>query len=931
MRPGVLLQGRYLLVGALGGGGQGTVFEAVDRRLGIRVAVKHSAEAREDLWRAFEREARFLASLRHPSLPIVSDHFVEADGQYLVLELVPGEDLAARLRRLDRPATPDETRVWADQLLDALEYLHGQSPPIVHRDIKPGNLRIRTDGRLMLLDFGIAKGQPMQDARDGPLASLRGYSASYAPVEQILGRGTDPRSDLYAVGATLYYVLTRQPPADATVREQRRARTGDPLRPITAYAPTVPPELARAIHRALELEPAARFQSAAEMRRALRSAAGPRGGVGAVPPSERDADPPTIVPVRSPRAAAEPPPATPVASDRSPASPIAGPGRRLGEGFYLALAQGEQRQDRWLLPTDRPAVIGRSAEGAPNPDIDLRPDRLASRQHARIWRADYQWWIEDVGSRRGTLVDGRPLPPRTPTLVRPWSEIRCGETVLFLAPPGWRRLRGRDLTLDLELVGAVSSALCHAGLPIVGRLVARNQGAASRPSGTVRLSLEPCFGPVSVSVPALPPATGAQLTLPPISLRFDVLEGQIERSRRRLTVTLDGDDRLGDPVECWLLPHNEWSTLPEHQRALATFVLPNHPAVAAVAAAVSATVESDAPASEVLAALFKVLAERWQLAYRLEPPHWATNSQKVRLPHGVLLDDGTRRGEGTCLDLALLFAACLENLGLQPLVAILDLGEWWHALVGCWDPPEPGLEAVRYDTAALSERAHWLDPTAVTRDGELRRSFAEACSEAERLLREHPLLFALDVAAARGEEIMPLPFAGQPAWSGGVSRVLDTAHAQARAAGGQLCSAALLAGLLLAGDGLTRTVIGGVVGQGDDAAGLGRVGGREVRKSAWVAHLAQTIVASLPPAPPAPQTSPGYRQVLDLARARAKVAGSPVVLEAHLLGALLLVRSASLEWALARLGTDQQALSRALGDLEDGADPGQPPHRHDCQ
>jgi hypothetical protein len=164
-----------------------------------------------------------------------------------------------------------------------------------------------------------------------------------------------------------------------------------------------------------------------------------------------------------------------------------------------------------------------------------------------------------------------------------------------------------------------------------------------------------------------------------------------------------------------------------------------------------------------------------------------------------------------------------------------------------------------------------------------------------------------------------------------VSRVLDTAHAQARAAGGQLCSAALLAGLLLAGDGLTRTVIGGVVGQGDDAAGLGRVGGREVRKSAWVAHLAQTIVASLPPAPPAPQTSPGYRQVLDLARARAKVAGSPVVLEAHLLGALLLVRSASLEWALARLGTDQQALSRALGDLEDGADPGQPPHRHDCQ
>ena len=1019
MRPGVVLQGRYEILRALGGGSQGSVFEAVDRRLGTRVAVKRSQETQEQLRQAFVREARLLASLRHPSLPVVSDHFVQTDGQFLVLELVPGEDVAALLHREQRPCTVAEAMTWADQLLDALEYLHRQAPPIIHRDIKPANLRVRTDGRLMLLDFGIAKGRPAQDAHDGFPASLHGYSEGYAPLEQMLRRGTDVRSDLYAAGATLYFLLSRTPPVDATVREHRRTRRGDPLRPLTAHNPEVPPMLARAVHRALELDPAARFQTAAEMRQALarsgaRSAGRadqwpgrgpavnprPSGEHPAVPrvPEDTDADPPTLLRARpAPRVAPEaapkpmpqptlpdrpveqaaaserekphapqhsltPPPAGPLPADalplpdvllpsdladpfltpaiglpvieaalpermpfptRGPASelpaaarqlggsatgsadgnaPAAGPARRLGEGFQLVLAHGEQRQDRWPLPTDRPVTIGRSAEGTPPPDIDVRPDRTASRQHARVWRSDHHWWIMDVGSRRGTLVDGRPLTPHTQTILRPWSVIQCGETVLFLAPPGWRRLRSRDLTLDLELVEAVSSSLYHAGLPVIGRMIARNTGTATLPACTVRLALEPCFGPVSVSVPALRPATSEPFQLPPIALRYDVLEGQIERSRRRLAVAVDGDSRLGQPIECWLLPHNEWSTLPEHQRALATFVLPNHPAVAAIAAEITTTVDPEAPAEQLLAALFELLSERWQLTYRLEPPHWATDSQKVRLPHAVLLDDGGHRGEGTCLDLALLAAACLENLGLQPLVAVLDLGEWWHAVVGCWELSEAGVEAVRFDTPGLLQRALWLDPTCATRDREIRRPYGEARAEAERLLREHPLLFALDVAAARAEEIMPLPFAGQPVWSAAVGRAIEAAHTHARAASGQLCSAALLAGLLTAGDGLTCSVVTTSVGDTDRAA--------------------QTITASLPASPPAPPVSTGYQHVLDMARSRAKSAGSPVVLEAHLLGALLSLRSGSLDWALGRLGTDQQQLMQALHALDDGPHPG---------
>ena len=116
-------------------------------------------------------------------------------------------------------------------------------------------------------------------------------------------------------------------------------------------------------------------------------------------------------------------------------------------------------------------------------------------------------------------------------------------------------------------------------------------------------------------------------------------------------------------------------------------------------------------------------------------------------------------------------AACLENLGVQPLVAILDLDQWWHALVGCWDPPEPGLESLRFDAGTLLERAIWVDPTCAARDREVRRPFAGARAEAERSLRERPLLFALDVTAARREEIMPLPFAGLPSWSPGYRQV----------------------------------------------------------------------------------------------------------------------------------------------------------------
>jgi serine/threonine protein kinase len=957
VKPGEVLQQRYQIVGRLGAGGQATVFEANDRRLGIHVAVKRSEEQREEWREAFVREARLLASLRHPSLPIVSDHFEDADSQYLVLELVPGDDLEERVERQDHPCTVDEVLAWADQLLDALDYLHGQSPPIIHRDIKPRNLKLRPDGRLILLDFGLAKGRPRQDPEREALASLHGYSYGYAPLEQILSEGTDVRSDLYAVGATLYFLLSGRHPTDAAIRDRDRGLRGDPIRPLESLNAEVPGLLAGLVHRALELQPDRRFQTADEMRRALADArraltgwqdSGPRLGQ---PDDDADAfaDLPTIVPISTGRpttvslhepgsndfnsaadphraatassettdepadlvsgdapedvpAAAAPavPPVPPRAAD-SPERRRSQPSHRLGAGFRLALAHGEQPADSWALATDRPNSIGRNTPGSPPPDVDLWPDRRASREHARFWSTDHGWSIEDAGSKHGTRVDGRPLSPGEAVTLHPWSEVEIGETTLFLAPPGWHRVRSGGLTLDLEVVGAISASLLHAGLPIVRRLVARNRGQSARPAGRVELSLPPWFGPVTVEVPPLEPGASQMLTLPPISPGYDVLEGQIERARRRLAIEIDGVAPRGEPVECWLLPHNEWSTLAEHRTALASFVLPNHPAVAALAVEVTAAVNPDARAEQIIGALFEVMAGRWQIAYRLEPPHWAADSQKVRLPHQVLLDDAGRRGEGTCLDLALLFAACLENLGLQAVVAIIDVGQWWHALVGCWDPPEPALETLRFDARALMDRAIWVDPTCASRDERIRRPFAAARTEAERTFVEGSLIFALDVAAARNDGITPLPFAGLPSWSPGVSRVIEAASAHAKRSSTQLCSATLLASLLTDGDGLTGDLVGSVVGD--------------------VAMAERTIVAALPPSPPTPPASAGYRQILDAARTRARSVGSPTVLEVHVLGALLSTRSASLDRALGLLGTDQQRLLQALGALEGGADP----------
>jgi len=267
-----ILQNRYQIIDIIGQGGMGAVYQAIDQRLGNTVALKQTFFTDEELGRAFEREARLLASLCHPSLPWVSDHFVEGDGQFLVMEFIPGDDLAKLLKREASPFDCDQVLEWGYQLLDVLDYLHSHQPPIIHRDIKPQNLKLTDRGRIILLDFGLAKGAP-QLLEHGTASSLFGYTLNYAPLEQIQHTGTEPRSDLYSVGATLYHLLTAKTPLGSLSRAVAIVSgEPDPLPPASEVNPLVPPAIAQVISQAMALRPENRHATAARMLEALRQA-----------------------------------------------------------------------------------------------------------------------------------------------------------------------------------------------------------------------------------------------------------------------------------------------------------------------------------------------------------------------------------------------------------------------------------------------------------------------------------------------------------------------------------------------------------------------------------------------------------------------------------------------------------------------------------
>jgi len=268
LRTGDTLKNRYQIKKILGQGGMGCIYLADDLRLKGRLCavkeVEHdrllSSTLHKQAQEQFKKEATILARLDHPNLPKVSDFFSIGERDYLVMDFIPGDDLRTimlKAKHQNKFLKEKEVRQWANQLADALLYLHNQDPPILHRDIKPSNLKLTPSGLVKLVDFGLVK---ILTPGEMTITIIQGRgTALYTPLEQYGGDSahTDVRSDIYSFGATLYHLLTNTPPVDA----RERFINPDRLKPPRSINPTISQQMERAILWCMQLHPDERPQN----------------------------------------------------------------------------------------------------------------------------------------------------------------------------------------------------------------------------------------------------------------------------------------------------------------------------------------------------------------------------------------------------------------------------------------------------------------------------------------------------------------------------------------------------------------------------------------------------------------------------------------------------------------------------------------------
>ena len=295
----LLQEGRYRINQPVSG--DGNVYEAYDTVRNINVLVREfpvrlnpvaTVSQRESIKLAFANQAKALSEIQHESLLHIQDYFSEIDRQYLVMESVEGEDLNQLLKRNKRPFPVDSVLGWADDLLDALNYLHSQKPSIIHRNIRPQNIRSHSSGKVKLLAVGLDSGPNAEFAGSPP----DGSELKYSPMEQIwpgldaasqkvithsyddrseriLKEPLDARSDIYALGATLYFLMTGIEPVDPLERSIDLLEGKlDPLREPTKVDPNIPAEISDVLMKALEIKRENRYDSALIMRQVLKTA-----------------------------------------------------------------------------------------------------------------------------------------------------------------------------------------------------------------------------------------------------------------------------------------------------------------------------------------------------------------------------------------------------------------------------------------------------------------------------------------------------------------------------------------------------------------------------------------------------------------------------------------------------------------------------------
>jgi serine/threonine protein kinase len=301
----VLQQGRYRIVNHLGQNGAGQLYEAYDnarsanvllREIPVKLNKVTTPAQMETLKLAFAGEAGSLAEIKHPSFVHVQGYFSEIDRHYLVMDLADGDYLSDLLEKRKTAFSLSEMTGWADQLLDALNYLHSQAPPVIHRDLRPQNIKLTSDGRIKLLALGISKNGETRANAVIANQSFDTATLNYLPLEQIWGKldsasqkviansytensvdvlmqAPDARSDIYGLGATLYHLVTARRPVDALERSiDLLEGKADPLPIPSKLNPNIPPEVSYVLMKAMDIKRENRFDSAIMMRQVLRTA-----------------------------------------------------------------------------------------------------------------------------------------------------------------------------------------------------------------------------------------------------------------------------------------------------------------------------------------------------------------------------------------------------------------------------------------------------------------------------------------------------------------------------------------------------------------------------------------------------------------------------------------------------------------------------------
>lgn len=432
LAQGTLLVDRYKIVKRIGGGGMGSVYMAEDQNLANRpVAVKEMIEmfadesSRLKAIEDFKRESELLAQLDHPSIPTIYQYFFDKERgrYYLVMKYIDGGDLAARQRVAGGRVDELTVTKWAVETCDVLDYIHSQSPPIIYRDLKPANLMIdsRTN-RIMLVDFGIAR---------FVAATQKGVTAigtmGYAPPELFAGN-VEKRSDIYSLGATMFHLLTGQDPQDNPLLIFDFGKNPKPRQIV----PDISPEMEEMICRSVEHKPENRFPSAKAFGQELQShlrymQEGRRGAVAVANLYETSQSfGPVNVCVNCGHELATDDVFCAYCGTRQPTKKTTA---------KLIVMGTSEMNAQFPLNIEGESLIGRvDPNRGIRPEVDLSkydPSARVSRRHARILVQGAQFYIEDLGSANGTVVNGSlKLSQGKPHMLISGDELKLGETTL---------------------------------------------------------------------------------------------------------------------------------------------------------------------------------------------------------------------------------------------------------------------------------------------------------------------------------------------------------------------------------------------------------------------------------------------------------------------------------------------------------------------